>query len=214
MQELTRFKRWAERNRAGRGLLCHFYEAEGKQKQYYTKLDYAYFNLFSNSPNWVIKGTIGHGIRSKRGKPSQVPCFNCYQVDEEFYMALKAYCKESYTKYGIGIIFSKRRIKNLFGDDNVMDVEKWDFRKNRPSPGECWKYDIGGKPRKKLWPFHNCQVVRIRIPPSNLYSLPIASIPKEAITGLLVKKEGYNIKMMEKILENKRWKAIEIFPLL
>jgi hypothetical protein len=32
--------------------------------------------------------------------------------------------------------------------------------------------------------------------------------------GLLVKKEGYNSKMMEKILENKRWKAIEIFPLL
>jgi hypothetical protein len=61
MQELTRFKRWAER---GRGLLCHFYEAEGKQKQYYTKLDYAYFNLFTDSPNWVIKGTIGHGIRS------------------------------------------------------------------------------------------------------------------------------------------------------
>jgi hypothetical protein len=96
----------------------------------------------------------------------------------------------------------------------VVDVKKWDFRKNRPTPDECWKYDIGGKPRKKLWPFHNCQVVRIRIPTSGLYSLPIIRIPKKVIMGLLVKKEGYNDRIMEKILKNKKWKEIEIFPIL
>ncbi len=214
MNELIRFKRWVERNRAGRGLLCHFYEVEGKQKPYYTKVDYAYFNLFSDSPNWVIKGTTGHGIRSQRGKTSQIPCFNCYQVNGEFYEALKTYHKESPRKYELGIILSKRKIKNFFGEDNVVDVEEWDFSRDRPPPSECWKYDIAGKPRKKLWPFHNCHVVRIRIPSSDLYDLPIVNLPKEAIIGLLVKKEGYNNRAMEKIIENKKWRNIEIFPLL
>lgn len=55
MKETTRFKRWANKERKGRGLVCHFYEAGGKQKQYYTKVDYAYFNLFNESPSWIIK---------------------------------------------------------------------------------------------------------------------------------------------------------------
>ncbi|MEM3641477.1 MAG: hypothetical protein QXH37_06115, partial [Candidatus Bathyarchaeia archaeon] len=139
--------------------------------------------MHSDSPNWVVKGTTGHGIRSQRGKLSPIPCFNCYQVDDEFYEALKIYCEESSRKYEFGIILNKRRIKNHFGEDNVVDVEEWDFSKDRPPPSECWKYDIAGKPRKRLWPFHNCHVVRIRIRFSGLYGLPIVNIPKEAIMG-------------------------------
>lgn len=214
MEEVARFKRWAEHQRDRRGLLCHFYEAEGKQKPYYTKVDYAFFNLFSNSPNWVIKGTVGHGIRSQRGRLSPVPCFNCYQIDDEFYRALKIHCEDFSRKIELGIILNRRKIKNLFGAKNVVDVESWDFSKNRPPPSECWKYDIVGKPRSRLWPFHNCHVVRIRIPYEGLYGLPIVNIPKDAIMGLLVKREGFDMKLMLKILENKKWHNVEIFPLL
>jgi len=59
MKDLTRFRRWADQRRRRRGLLCHFYEGiSERQKQYHTKVDYAYFNLFSESPDWIIKGTI------------------------------------------------------------------------------------------------------------------------------------------------------------
>lgn len=217
MKELTRFKRWANRHRRGRGLLCHFYEVEGKkQKKYYSKSDYAYFNLFSNSPDWVVKGTIGHGITSREGKTSHVPCLNCYQINDEFYEALDIHLKQGRKKYEFGIIFSKLAVKRHFGEDKVRDIELWDHRDSRPSPAKCWLYDIP-KARRSLIPFNYCRVVRIRIPKTRLYGIPIGIIPRKAIMGLLVRRDGYDHSMLSKLLRKKRWEeneSFEIFPLL
>lgn len=215
MKELTRFRRWADSNRKGRGLLCHFYDAETKkQKQYYTKSDYAYFNLFCSSPEWIVKGTTNHGIQSEREKTSQVPVLNCYQINEEFYEALENHCNEAIKKYELGIILNKRILSNYFGEDNVKDVELWDHRESsRPPPQECWQYDIATA-RRRLWRFNFCKVVRVRIPRFSLYNIPIKGLPRNAIMGLLVKNEGYHEKAMAKLLKKKKWKKLEVFPML
>ena len=208
------FKRWANSNRKGRGLLCHFYDAESKkQKQYYTKSDYAYFNLFCSSPEWIVKGTTNHGIQSEREKTSQVPVLNCYQIDEAFFEALENHCDEATKKYELGIILNKRVLRDHFGEDKVKDVELWDHHDSRPPPQECWKYDIATA-RRSLWPFNFCRVVRIKIPRQSLYKIPIKGIPRNAIMGLIVKKEGYEDKAMTKLLNQKRWGNLEVFPLL
>ncbi|HUW47657.1 MAG TPA: hypothetical protein VMW36_02805 [Patescibacteria group bacterium] len=117
---MARFKRWANSHRSGRGLLCHFYTVEGKkQKQYYTKPDYAYFNIFSKSPDWLVKGTTGHGITSERKRVSQVPCLNCYKVNDDFYTGLKTLAEEGNQKYELGIILDKAALKKVF---EVVDV--------------------------------------------------------------------------------------------
>jgi hypothetical protein len=213
MKELTRFKRWANGHRSGRGLLCHFYTVEGKkQKQYYTKPDYAYFNIFSNSPDWIIKGTTGHGISSERGKVSSVPCLNCYKVDDTFYEGLETLVEEGNQKYELGLILDKAALRKVF---KVVDVLPWDHKDSRPPPSECYKYDIPAK-KPALYPFNYCDVVRIRIPYSNLYDMPIARIPGDAIMGMLVKKDGYNDKALAELLSEK-WEDLgdfQPFPLL
>jgi hypothetical protein len=213
MKELSRFKRWANRHRSGRGLLCHFYTLEGKkQKQYYTKPDYAYFNIFSSSPHWVIKGTTGHGISSQRGKTSSVPCLNCYKVDETFYEGLETLLEEGNKKYELGLIMAKSVLKKVF---DVVDVLHWNHKDSRPSPSECWKYDIPTK-KPALYPFNYCDVVRVRIPFSNVYGMPIAEIPSDAIMGILVREEGYDGKGLAEALSRK-WEDFgdfRPFPLL
>jgi len=195
-------------------LLCHFYDAESKkQKQYYTKSDYAYFNLFCSSQEWIIKGTTDHGIRSEREKTAQVPVLNCYQIDEGFFKALENHCDEATKKYELGIILNKRVLRNHFGEDKVKDVELWDHHDSRPPPQDCWKYDIATA-RRALWPFNFCQVVRIKISPQSLYKMPVKGIPRSAIMALIVKKEGYEDKAMAKLLNQKRWGNVEVFPLL
>jgi len=195
-------------------LLCHFYDAESKrQKQYYTKGDYAYFNLFSSSSDWLVRGTTDHGITSQREKTSQTPCLNCYQIDNRFYDALEEHCAELNRKYEFGMILSKRGLKDYFGENNIRDIELWDQSKCRPSPDECWLYDIAKK-RASLWPFNYCGIVRVKIPASNFYGLPIKGIPKYVIMGILVKEEGYNEKALLKLLRNKDWTDVEVFPLL
>lgn len=198
-------------------MLCHFYMTEGKkQKQYYTKPDYAYFNIFSDSSDWMIKGTTGHGITSERGKVSQIPCLNCYQVNDDFYDALERLSSEGNKKYEVGVVLDKPELKKFFGKDNVKDVIPWTHEHRRPSPDECWHYDI---PRKKmaLWPFSYCNVVRVRIRPAPLYEMPIKAISRNALMGLLVRKNGYKHKAMAKLLRKKKWDEIDefgVFPLL
>lgn len=213
MKELARFKRWANSHRSGRGLLCHFYTIEGKkQKQYYTKPDYAYFNIFSNSPYWVIKGTTGHGISSERRKVSSVPCLNCYKVNNAFYKGLETLLEEGNKKHELGLILDKSALKRVF---EVVDVLHWDHKDPRPPPSECWKYDILTK-KAALYPFNYCKVVRIRIPYSNLYDMPIARIQSDAIMGMLVRKEGYNDKALAELFLEKREDIgdFQPFPLL
>lgn len=213
MKELTKFIRWADSHRSGRGLLCHFYTIEGKkQKQYYTKTDYAYFNLISDSPNWIVKGTTGHGIRSTRGKVSKVPCLNCYKVDTVFYEALDTLINEGNKKFEFGLILDKLVLKEAF---EVIDVSHWDHTDSRPPPSECWRYDITQK-RPALWPFNNCEVVRVRIPETNVYGLPIRPIPRGGVVGLLVKQDGYDPDVTMKLLDKKKGDNafFEVFDLL
>jgi hypothetical protein len=201
MKELTRFRRWANSHRPGRGLLCHFYTVEGKkQKQYYTKPDYAYFNMFSNSPDWIVKGTTGHGICSERGKVSSVPCLNCYKVNDAFYEGLETLLEEGNKKYELGLLLDKSALKRVF---EVIDVLPWNHKGSRPPPPECWKYDIPTK-KAALYPFNYCDVVRIRIPFSRIYDMPIAEIPGDATMGILVKEEGYDENALAE-LYLKKW---------
>ena len=117
---------------------------------------------------------------------------------------MEKHCNEAIYKYELGMILNKRILRNYFGEDNVKDVELWDHHESsRPPPEDCWQYDIATA-RRKLWPFNSCQVVRVRIPRNGLYKIPIKGIPRNAIMGLLVKKEGYEEKAMAKLLKSKK----------
>ncbi|MFX0117172.1 MAG: hypothetical protein ACFFB3_21685 [Candidatus Hodarchaeota archaeon] len=213
MTEMSRFVRWANRKRKWRGLICHFYIPKST-KQYYSKTDYAYFNLFSDSYTWIVKGTPHHGIKSTRGKRSPIPCLNCFEINPEFYDALKelqAHRDEVSSKFELGIIFNKRKLKNLFGRRHVIDVST-DYISPLPPPRKCHHYD---RPRKRvatLFPFNYCDVVRIEIPKSELSDLPIIGMPYDIIMGMLIKEEDF--AGINGLLESKDWNEIEVFPLL
>lgn len=134
-------------------------------------------------------------------------------MDESFYEGLETLRERGNEKYTLGIVLDKAVLKRDF---EVIDVSPWDHKNSRPSPDECYKYDIPSK-KTALWPFNFCKVVRVRIPESHLYGLPIKSIPGIAIMGILVKKEGYNHVAMSKYLTRKKWDDREdswIFPML
>jgi len=211
MREISRFIRWANRKRFRRGLICHFYIAKSK-KQYYSKTDYAYFNLFNNSRDWIVKGTPEHGIRSWRGKTSPVPCLNGFEINEKFYEALKTLCDEGNERFELGIIFNKRKLKNHFGDRKIIDVSPIVTPPSPfPPPKKCHHYDWS-RSRRKLWPFHKCDVVRVEIQPSNFHGIPITAIPYHIVMGLLVMQKDY--PYIDELLESKKWDEIEVFPLL
>ena len=69
----------------------------------------------------------------------------------------------------------------------------------------------------KSMPFNLCDVVRIRIANTSLYSIPLASIPSKTIMGLLLKADGHDEKALSKLLTKKKWdeiEAFEFFPVL
>jgi hypothetical protein len=226
MSHIERFRYWAEKCRRKEGIICHFYYADkernrdgknkkAKQKQYYTKVDYAHFNLFSDSQDWLVKGTPEHGISglTSRGyEKSQVPCLNCYEIDGKFYRALGAPEEQWNKRYELGIIFSKQRLKVHFGENKVKDVELWNHKNQRPPPRLCWFYDIGKGRVGPLRPFNRCHVVRVRIPKSRTLGIAIKPMPREAIRGIIVKRGTCEI--IRKLLEVKGWDDIKVFPLL
>lgn len=209
IKEITRFIRWANRTRKRRGLICHFYIAKST-KQYYSTTDYAYFNLFAETRDWIVKGTPHHGIRSQRGKRSPVPCLNCFEIDDQFHDALKTLLEEGNEKFEFGLILNKRKLKNWFGKKKIVDVSK-NPPIPRPPPKQCHLYDW---PRKRvvLYPFHYCDVVRVEIPQFGFFNLAITSIPYHTVMGILTKLEDYSD--IRDLLEEKRWETIEVFPLL
>ena len=178
-----------------------------KQKQYYTTSDFAYFNLFSNSENWIVRGTPEHGITSTRGTASQTPCLNCYKVDDVFYEALTTLINQGNTTHEFGLVLDKAMLKRKF---EVVDVCRWNHRHERPPTNECWKYDLA-RSRTALWPFNYCEVVRVRIPESNIHGLPIAALPPTTVVGLLMKKDCYNHEAVSELLVRKRWDETPIF---
>lgn len=209
-KEITRFIRWANRTRWRRGLICHFYIAKSR-KQFYSTTDFVYFNLFSDSPNWLVKGTPEHGIKSQRGKCSPIPCLNCFEINDEFYEALRTLCDEENEKFEFGIIFNKRKLKNQFGKKRVIDVST-NPPFPLPPPKKCHHYD---RPRKRiaaLYPFNYCDVVRVEIPQSKFHKLPIKLIPYHIIMGMLVRQEDR--PAIDNFLENKQLDEIDVFSLL
>jgi len=192
-------------------MICHFYIKEKetqKQKQYYGKTDYAYINLFSDSRDWIVKGTPGHGIR-----PSPVPCLNCFEINEKFYRALKELSKKKNEKFELGVIFNKRMLKNYFGSNAVIDVELRTRWGPQPLPPlrQCHYFDYPERRKGVLDPFNYCDVVRVEIPMPKRFKIPMAAIPYQAIMGMLVKRG--NSGVIRDLLESKR-SCVDIFPLL
>lgn len=206
MKELE-FIRWAKRESLRRGMICHFYIAEST-KQYYDKTDYAYFNFFCDSRDWIVKGTLGHGIKSQRGKTSPIPCLNCFEINDEFYKAFKKLCSEGNEKFELGIIFNKRKLKNRF---ETIDVST-EWPDQLPPPNQCHRYDNPRYRRGVLDPFNYCDVVRVEIPESNLHKIPIKAIPYQAVMGMLIKRKDRSA--IVSLLKSKRMDKVKVFALL
>ena len=224
MNSLDRFRRWAKEYSYRRGIICHFYiserdeaeeddaDSKTKQRQYYTKTDYAFFNLFSKADEWVVKGTMHHGVRDKYRDLCRVPCLNCFEVNKEFLKALGQLKIKGNDKFEVGVLFNKRKLRMHFGSDEVCDVDDWIKNGCPKLPNkECWRFDNKRKRKGVLDPFNLCDVVRVRIPKSGLRRLPIYSIPLEYTVGLLVRKGDHRaIIDLPKIAEC----AFKVFPVL
>jgi hypothetical protein len=212
LKKIGTFTRWARRQSRRRGILCHFYIAqrgkETSQKQYYDKLDYAHFNLLCDSRDWLVKGTPDHGISSARGKRSQVPCLNAFQVDDEFYRSLRELVKDGNDKFALGLLLNKRKLKNLF---EVIDVST-DRPRQLPPPNECHRYDCGPFRQGVLNPFNRCQVVRVEIPKSPLAGAPIVALPRNCVLGLLVRQADR--RAVSQSLRQKGLGEVGVFGLL
>jgi len=207
IERIDEFIKWAKKKSYRRGIVCHFYIPEST-KQYYDKTDYAYFNLFCNSREWIVKGTTGHGIRSQRGKSSSVPCLNCFEVNDEFYKAIKKLYAERNDKFELGILLNKRKIRNNF---KVIDVSTERPKQLLP-PNKCHYYDNPRFKKGVLYPFNYCDIVRIEIPKSDLHEIPIGSIPYRAIIGMLVKRKDR--RAIDYLLKLKGMDEFKVFPLL
>lgn len=211
MKKMNDFIKWARTNAKNRGIVCHFYiqqsDSENEQKQYYDKMDYAHFNLLSKSRSWVIKGTPNHGINSKRGKRSKVPCLNCFEVDDLFYDAMRKLIKRGNDKYEMGILLNKRRLGNDF---NVINVST-KIPRPRPKPDKCHYYDLP-RGRFVLKPFNFCNVVRIEVPRNIQIDEPIVGIRYKAIMGFLVRSK-MKLKI-QRLLKEKGLGNVKVFSVL
>lgn len=208
MRNVNEFIKWAKKETYRRGLVCHFYIHKSK-KQYYDKTDYAYFNLFCDSQDWIVKGTTGHGISSQRNKRSKIPCLNCFEVNDKFYKAIRKLSAGGNDKFKFGIILNKRILKKDFEVINVSTIIP---NGKRPPLNECHCFDIAHKRRWVLNPFNYCDVIRIEIPESEISEEPITRIPKRAIAGMLVKND--DSRAVNKLLKENGKGRINVFPIL
>lgn len=108
---LQRFRKWAEKMSKNDTLLAHFYI--DKERRIFDPPSYFLFNIASADRCWQIIGTPGAGVRY-RGRTSNVPVVNCWQVDKEFCKALRKYYQKQseYSKYKYAVIFSKTKLQN------------------------------------------------------------------------------------------------------
>lgn len=211
MKKTNDFIKWVKNNAKNRGILCHFYihqtDGEDGQKQYYDKMDYAHFNLLSYSHSWVVKGTPNHGINSMRGKRSQVPCLNCFEVDDDFNDAFKKLSKEGNKRFELGILLNKRMLKSSL---KIIDVTIG-IPSPRPQPNKCHHYDLP-RGRLALQPFNHCKVVRIEIPKNKVIEEPIVELKGKVIMGLLVRSK-MKMKII-RLLKSKGLGHVKVFSIL
>lgn len=216
MSGIERFASWVKKRTKKSQLLCHFYyslndnsekDDDSAQKKYYTKVDYAYFNLLSRSKEWIVKGTTGHGIDTG----STVPVLNCYEVNGKFIEALKRPIDEWMADYELGIILDKNGLINEYGKTNIVNVKQWRYGDPLCTPSMTWCFDIFENRRGVLDPFNWCDVVRLRIKRKKNLGIPIKLIPSYVIVALLVKQGNYHT--IRRLLQRK-WKDFEVFPLL
>ena len=206
MTEQSRFTRWVRKYSPRRGLICHFYIRE-KSKPFYGKVDFAYFNLFCPSKDWVIGGTKNHGVSSARGKKSQIPCLNCFEVNDEFCKVVEKYETDRNDQFEIGIIFNRRKLRRDFAIINVSKSPPHPL----PPPNTCHHFDYPRFRINALRPFHYCDVVRVEIPERNQFPA-IGSIRWDSIMGMLAKPQ--NQHDIAKLLQSKGLGKVEIFAVL
>ncbi len=206
MLNIKKFRSWAKKESHGRRLVCHFYIKDSKN-QYYDNSDYAYFNLFNKSKVWIVKGTPGHGIKSRMGKQSKVPCLNCFEVNDEFYKAIKELGEYRNSRYEFGIILNKRKLKSHW---KIIDVST-EWPESIPGPNRCHHYDNPRFRSGTLSPFNYCDVVRMEIKKKTLEQ-PIAELPRNMIKSILVKKGTKSD--IRKLLIKKGFENIKIFSIL
>jgi hypothetical protein len=135
-------------------------------------------------------------------------------VNRKFYDALDRLSDEGNPRFELGIIFNKRKLKNQYGKARVIDVTPIVKPPDPfPSPKECHHYGWA-RSRRKLWPFNNCDVVRLEIRGSD-FGLPITAISRQSIMGMVTKRKDYH-GIVSMLQERKDWDSskIRVFPLL
>lgn len=193
-------------------MLCHFYyqpknEKKEKQKKYYTKVDYAHFNLFNKSNYWMIKGTTGHGIDTT----SEVPVFNCYKVNSEFIKALKKPVDRWKADYELGLIMDKEKLAQGC-ETYLRDVTISYFGDSKNESMPSWCLDRGRNRKGRLDPFNMCDVVRLRILRNRYLGVSMKTLNSDIVKAVLTKRgDGQSIR---KLLDDKEWNDCKVFPLL
>lgn len=213
MDSVDRFLSWIEENWENRPLLCHFYyepenNGKGTQKRYYTKVHYAYFNLFNRSKHWIIKGTTGCGIDTT----TTVPVLNCYKVNSKFIKALRTPVEEWCADYELGLIIDRSSLEYEYGKTNVHDVGIFKYGDPKCESMPTWYLDKAIYRRGVLDPFNRCDVVRFKIRRSKDLGQPIKPLHSGLIKAVLVKRG--KTETVSKLLEQKKWKDFEVFPVL
>ncbi|MCW4047893.1 MAG: hypothetical protein NWE99_10120 [Candidatus Bathyarchaeota archaeon] len=121
--------------------------------------------------------------------------------------ALKKLHEGKNERFDLGIILNKRKLKNQF---NVIDVSIYP-PSPLPPPEECHYYDWPKQRVKVLYPFNNCDVVRVEIEPEP-YQPPLSIIPYPTIMALLTRKGTY--RKITALTQKKRWNNVEVFAVL
>jgi hypothetical protein len=187
MTRAGKFSSWARRISYDKGMLCHFY-LTNFEKQYYDNSNFAFMNLASSARGWVVKGTTDLGITGRNGKKSQVPCLNCFEVDDAFFKAFREFEGDANPRFQFGLLLNRRKLKNRFGKEKVIPVSTDPPFSPRPPQNMAHYFDIPGQRRGVLGSFNKCKVVRVVIPHHEELNMPIIELPKGVIFGILVKR--------------------------
>ena len=206
--EFKKFVRWAKEEEKGKGLLGHFYIKRKTER--YEPPDFFILNMLSKDKEIFMKGTTGHGVKDNRGKPSETPCLNFYEVDDRFYKAMKEYYRNRGKfplNYTYAIILDKRKMGERF---LLIEVKSRWKATERIGPRNCHYYD-DPRFRRVLRPFNNCGITRAEVKPDKIIKKPFARIPTNLLIGILTPKKEKRI--FRDLLKKKGLNKVEVFAL-